>query len=191
MSEKPRRICVAAVRPVAFVITLAASAITILSYTGSLPPWEDIRSYEWGTTLEALLEALLSNPWVIYPGALSLIGWTGIAVAKWWKTWAGWFLIPIRYTSARSISIHRGSEGRQQAFESGDYKTKWVRRGKLVRLKVTGEAVIHVIEVPHSERVEFILAPLTGSSSRGLVVVPGQTDKTGRQRVDAIHNCRG
>ena len=59
----------------------------------------------------------------------------------------------------RSVSIHRGTEGRQQAFEPEDYRTRWVRRGKLVRLRVTGEAVIHAIEVPHSERVDFIHAP--------------------------------
>ena len=159
MREKSRRILVAAVRPAVFLVTVAASVITVLNYTGSLPPWEDIRNYEWGTALDALLEALLSNPWVVYPGALSLIGWAGVAVAKWWKTWARWFLVPIKYASVRSVSIHRGSEGRQQAFEPSDYKTKWVRRGKIIRLKVTGEAVVHAIEVPYSERVDFIRAP--------------------------------
>lgn len=164
MRGKSRRILVAVVRPVVgaavLFFTLAASVITTLNYTGSLPPWKDIWSYEWGTALEALLEALLSNPWVVYSGVLSLTVWIGIAVAKWWETWARWFLVPMKYASVRSVSIHRGSEGREQAFEPDDYKTKWVRRGTLVRLKVTGEAVIHAIEVPHSERVEFIRAPL-------------------------------
>ncbi|MYC60562.1 MAG: hypothetical protein F4X09_10290 [Gammaproteobacteria bacterium] len=149
------RFPVAVVRRVTYFVTVVASAITILNYTGSLPPWEDVRTYQWGTALEALL----SNPWVVYPGALAVIGWTGIAIARWWETWVRWFLIPVKYTSVRSVSIHRGSEGRQQVFEPEDYRTKWVRRGKLVRLKVTGEAVIHAIEVPHSERVEFIHAP--------------------------------
>lgn len=111
MREKLRRFPVAVIRPVAFIVTLAASAITTLNYTESLPPWEDVRSYDWGTALEALL----SNPWVVYPGVLALIGWTGIAVAKWWETWARWVLIPVKYTSVRSLSIHRGSEGREQA----------------------------------------------------------------------------
>ena len=108
MRKMLRHFPVAVVRRVAFFVTLAASAITILNYTGSLPLWEDVRSYEWGAVLEALLQALLSNPWVVYPGALALIGWTGIAVARWWETWARWFLIPIRYTSVRSVSIYRG-----------------------------------------------------------------------------------
>ncbi|MCY4002420.1 MAG: hypothetical protein OXF33_01740, partial [Rhodospirillales bacterium] len=94
MRKMLRRFPVAVVRRVAFFVTLAASAITILNYTGSLPPWEDVRSYEWGAVLEALLQALLSNPWAVYPGALALIGWTGFAVARWWETWARWFLIP-------------------------------------------------------------------------------------------------
>lgn len=159
MREESRRILVAAVRPVVFLVTLVASLITVLNYTGSLPPWEEVRSYKWEAALEALLDVLLSNPWVVYPGALSLIGWAGIASAKWWETWARWFFVPVKWASVRSVSIHRGSEGREHAFEPGDYKTKWVRRGRLVRLKVTGEAVIHAIEVPYSERVEFIRAP--------------------------------
>ncbi len=163
MRDEPRRIRIAFVLSVAVgLASLVASAITILDYTGSLPPWEQVRHYDYelGPALMTVVEALLSNPWVVYPGTLSLIGLAGIAVAKWWETWARWFLVPVRYAAVRSLSVHRGSEGRQQKFEPGKYKTKWVRRGRFVRLKVTGEAVIHAIEVPDSERVEFIRAPL-------------------------------
>ena len=161
MRDEPRRIHIAFVLSVAVgLASLAASAITILGYTGSLPPWEQIRHYQFRTALMTVVEALLSNPWVVYPGVLSLVGLAGIAVAKWWQTWARWFLVPVRYTAVRSVSIHRGSEGREQKFEPGKYKTKWVQRRKFVRLKVTGAAVIHAIEVPDSERVEFIHAPV-------------------------------
>lgn len=151
MPEEPPRIRTVPV--LVGILTLVASVITILGYTGWLPPWEEV-------------QGPLSNPWVTIPGALALVGWTGMGIAKWWRTWvrwllvpARWLLVPVRYTAVRSLSVHRGSEGRQQTFESGKYKTKWVRRGKVTRLRVTGEAVIHAIEIPYTERVEFVRAP--------------------------------
>ena len=80
----------------------------------------------------------------------------------WRDTWLRWFLVPVRHKHVRSIRIITGPapwdwEHRFEVVQ--DWAIIWARKGASKRLMVSGDPLIHIVEVPAGYRLDFKRRP--------------------------------